>query len=53
MKNESQAMKELHEIREKNCEATKNMTNSELIEYTRKKANKAEIRIKELREVKV
>ena len=53
MKVESQAMKELHEIRERNYEATKNMSNSELIEYTRKKANEAERRIQELKEVKV
>lgn len=53
MMKESQVMKELHEAREKNYEATKNMTNTEFIEYTRKKANDTERRIAELRKVKV
>ena len=35
-------MKELHEIREKNYEATKNMTFKERREYYKKGANKIE-----------
>lgn len=50
---ESSAMKELREIRDKNYEATKNMTSSEMIEYFRKKAIKVEKEIENSRKVKV
>lgn len=36
---------DIHEIREKNYERTKNMSNSELIEYYNKKGREAAIRL--------
>ncbi|WAM36924.1 type II toxin-antitoxin system VapC family toxin [Caldicellulosiruptor acetigenus] len=47
---ETSDMKELHEIREKIYEETKNMTRKEFIEYIRKKAKKAEEEMKKLAE---
>jgi len=46
---ETSAMKELHEIRVKIYEETKNMTPKELIEYFRKRAKKVEKELEELR----
>ncbi|WAM34166.1 hypothetical protein [Caldicellulosiruptor morganii] len=43
-------MKELHKIREKIYEETKDMTREEFIEYIRKEANKAKEEMKRLRE---
>ncbi|WP_198525751.1 hypothetical protein [Caldicellulosiruptor morganii] len=47
---ETSAMKELHKIREKIYEETKDMTREEFIEYIRKEANKAKEEMKRLRE---
>ncbi|WAM36591.1 type II toxin-antitoxin system VapC family toxin [Caldicellulosiruptor acetigenus] len=47
---ETSDMKELHEIREKIYEETKNMTRKEFIEYIHKKAEKAEEEMRKLRE---
>lgn len=46
---ETSAMKELHEIRVKIYEETKNMTPKELIGYFRKRAEKVEKELEELR----
>ena len=46
---ETSAMKELHEIRVKIYEETKNMTPKELIEYFRKRSEKVEKELEELR----
>ena len=53
MLNESKAMKELHAIREKNYEATKNMSSEEYIKFINERANIARQRMKELRKSKV
>ncbi|AEM74249.1 hypothetical protein Calla_1653 [Caldicellulosiruptor acetigenus 6A] len=47
---ETSAMKELHRIRERIYEETKNMFRDELIEYIRRKANKVREEMKRLRE---
>ncbi|WPX08584.1 hypothetical protein [Anaerocellum danielii] len=47
---ETSAMRELHKIREKIYEETKDMTTEEFIEYIRKEANKAKEEMKRLRE---
>jgi hypothetical protein len=49
---ESKAMREIHEIREKHYEETKNMTNEEYIASIRKGAKKAIERIKQIRKSK-
>jgi len=46
---ETSAMKELHEIRVKIYEETKNMTPKELIEYFRRRSEKVEKELEELR----
>lgn len=53
MINESKVMKELHDIRLKNYEATKNMSNSEFIEYMNAKARKAREHLEEQKKAKV
>lgn len=50
--NESRTMKELHEIREKHYEATKDMTSEEYIIDVRKGASNAKKRIEEIRKSK-
>jgi len=52
MAKESIVMKELHEIRERNHEATKNMTAEERIKFIREKADKGRKILEELRKVK-
>ena len=49
---ETSAMRELHRIREKIYEETKNMTTEEFIEYIRRKADKAREEMRRLRENK-
>ncbi|WP_193353820.1 hypothetical protein [Caldicellulosiruptor sp. F32] len=49
---ETSAMKELHEIRVRIYERTKNMTRHEFIEYIRKKAERAEEEMKRMKENK-
>jgi len=46
---ETSAMKELHEIRVKIYEETKNMTPKELIEYFRRRSEKVEKELEELK----
>lgn len=53
MLNESKTMKELHEIRERNYEATKNMSSEEYIKYIHEKANKGRKIMEELKKSKV
>jgi len=52
MARESIVMKELHEIRAKNYEATKNMTNEERIRFINERANKARQRMKEIKKAR-
>lgn len=52
MAKESIVMKELHEIRVKNYEATKNMTSEERIKFINERANKARQRMEELKKIK-
>jgi hypothetical protein len=52
MSHESEAMKELHAIREENYEKTKKMTKDELFDYYKQKASKTEQRLEEMRKVK-
>lgn len=42
--NESKAMKEIHEIRLKNYEETKEMTNEEYIRHIKEKASKSNLK---------
>ena len=49
---ESKAMREIHEIREKLYEETKNMTSKEYILKVREGAKKARNRIEEIRKSK-
>ena len=42
--NESKAMKEIHEIRLKNYEETKNMTNEEYRKHIKDKASKSNLK---------
>lgn len=53
MAKESIVMKELHEIRVKNHEITKNMTSEERIKYINERADKARQRMEELKRSKV
>jgi hypothetical protein len=41
--NESKTMKEIHEIRLKNYEETKDMSNKEYIEYIKKQASRSKL----------
>lgn len=41
---ESKAMREIHDIRLKNYEETKNMTNEEYIRYIKDKASKSNLK---------
>lgn len=50
---ESLAMKEIHEIRLKNYEKTKNMTREEKIKYINTKGENAKQRIEEFKKVKI
>lgn len=49
---ESNAMCELHEIREKNSKLYETMTINEQIKYTREKANEMKMKIEEIRKAK-
>lgn len=49
---ESKAMKEIHEIREKHYEETKNMSSKEYIMDIKEGAGKAKNRIEEIRKLK-
>jgi len=44
---------EIHKIREENYERTKNMTDKELLEYTKEKASKVIERLNNIMEEKV
>ena len=50
--NESKAMREIHEIREKHYEETRHLSPNEYIANIRKGANKASKRIEEMRKQK-
>ena len=47
--NESKAMKEIHDIRLKNYEETKEMTNEEYIKHIKHKAEKSNLRFPTLK----
>jgi len=49
--NESKEMKEIHEIRQKNYEETKDMTHEEYIRHIRVKAARSNIRFPVLKKV--
>jgi hypothetical protein len=49
---ESKAMSEIHKIREKHYEETKNLTSEEYISGIRESAMKAKKRIEEIRKLK-
>ncbi|MDO8685278.1 MAG: hypothetical protein Q7J78_01250 [Clostridiales bacterium] len=49
---ESRTMRELHEIREKHYESTKDMTSEEYVMNVRQGASKAKKRIEEIRKSK-
>lgn len=50
---ESLTMREIHEIRLKNYERTRNMTKEEKIKYINTKGGQAKQRIEELKKVKM
>ena len=50
---ESSTMKEIHEIRLKNYEKTKNMTKEEKIKYINAKGEQAKLRMEELKKAKM
>lgn len=51
--NESKVMKEIHDIRVKNFEETKNMTNDEYIKHIKEKASKSNLKFPILEKTKL
>ncbi len=51
--NESKEMKEIHEIRAKNYEETKDMTNEEFIKHIKEKASKSNLKFPILKKTAV